>query len=118
MKGEELVIGKKYVPLKKSVGKPLEAEKGHWGRAVRENQGFLYYVGIGGGTRHCFSFKPDETNGIRLLGDWFLPEDVVEYPYNPQYKPDRAFLKEIWNISLDEQKKELESKYSELNLSE
>jgi len=117
MKAEELVIGNKYVPIKKSIGQPFMKEDGAWYKAVGKGQNFLYYLGpTNGGKKHVFSHEQPFSLGGRKIGEWYNPEDVVEYPIIHSYKPDRAFLKEIWSISTDEEKKELESKFPHLML--
>lgn len=70
---QDLVIGEKYIPIKKSVQDfgPLESS-GAWHRALREGQPYLFYKGISN-HRHVFSMNAGEN------GDYFLPSDVIPY---------------------------------------
>lgn len=70
---QDLVIGEKYIPIKKSVQDfgPLESSEA-WHRALREGQPYLFYKGISN-HRHVFSMNAGEN------GDYFLPSDVIPY---------------------------------------
>ncbi len=70
---QDLVIGEKYIPIKKSVQDygPLENSE-VWHRALRKGQPYLFYKGICN-QRHVFT---EELGGN---GDYFLPSDVVRY---------------------------------------
>jgi len=76
MKAEDLVIGNKYVPFRKTVPAYSTGELSDsviWKRA----KGWLYYVGTGelaGTTYHTFS---DSENSP--VGDFFDPSDVAPY---------------------------------------
>lgn len=74
---QDLVIGKKYVPISKSIMGSLE-DSTMWERALKSNQPFLYYKGKDD-TYWIFVSNLEE-NG----GDFFLPSDMIPYIITPE----------------------------------
>lgn len=72
----KLIVGNKYVPLKKSVWGNLESSF-EWKKAKRKNQNFLYFIGEDG---RDLAFSAD----LEGSGDFFLEEDVIPYEKIPE----------------------------------
>ena len=110
MTGENLIIGQKYRIKSKSVGQSFE--ESNVLRRRKPGQDYLYFLGMKEDGILVFTetFQP-HYNINNSGGDHFLITDIEGY-----YEPDRAFLKDVWEKSNDEQKKDLESKYPSLNL--
>jgi len=70
----KLIVGEKYVPLKKTKFGSLDNSK-VWKRAKEIGQPYLYFIGIDKDGDHIFSEILNEEN----TGDFFNPEDVVPY---------------------------------------
>lgn len=73
---EDLVIGNKYVPLRKSVGDKFK-HSDTWHKHGGKKQGFLYYNG---------SYRDDDAGNVHLFsneksksGDYYIPSDVIPY---------------------------------------
>lgn len=71
---EELIIGEKYVPLKKSIGRIKEECA-----SIREMEDlgneYLYYLGANEDGYHKFGPAHNKPS----FADWFLPDDVIPY---------------------------------------
>lgn len=76
MKAEELIVGRKYVPINKSVIGHLNSSV-VWKNAVKKNQYFLYYIGQDEDGDYVFSNGLSQ--GRTRIIDYFLPEDVIPY---------------------------------------
>lgn len=88
MKKEELIVGNKYIPLKKSTYGNLD-ESSAWKNAQKIGQNFLYL------TRIDFDHVVlNET--MSFTGDYFLPEDIIPYEEIP----------EKWYIKITKENKE------------
>lgn len=76
-----LIVGEKYVPLKKSIGESFyECIEWH---SCKE-RGYLYYKGVGGSGKHIFS----KNNRNDLAGSFYAPDDVILYStWLEQQKP-------------------------------
>lgn len=68
----KLIIGNKYVPLKKSVCGNLNSCVA-WKNAKGMNQPYLYYNGLSENGHHKFNETTEDT------GDYFLEDDVIPY---------------------------------------
>lgn len=73
---EDLVVGGKYVPVKKSTWNSLDDSQ-VWKDAKVNCQPYLYYTGVDEDGEHMFDLRP-HTNS----GDYFLPSDVKPYYEN------------------------------------
>jgi len=72
----ELIIGKKYKPIRKTIGGISLNNSLEWKQALRNNQDFLYYTGIHKHSNyHCFSAEMS----IYPTGDFFDISDVILY---------------------------------------
>ena len=78
METEELIIGNKYVPLKKTIMGSLRYSN-VWKDAKKIKQKYLYYTGKDD-SYYVFSFTPDKNNG-----DYFNPSDVIPYIENEDF---------------------------------
>lgn len=67
-----LVIGNKYVPLRKTRGCRLDISTA-WNECGGKEQGFLYYMGYIT-DEHAFN-----DNQYVMSGDFFDPSDVIPY---------------------------------------
>lgn len=74
---EDLVVGGKYVPVKKSIWGDLD-ESDVWRCAKAKNQPYLYYTGLDD-NMHVFDDEPFKNI---VNGDFFLPSDVKPYYEN------------------------------------
>lgn len=68
MRAEQLVVGNKYVPFKKTIGDDFSESV-----FKRENPPFLYYKRQNSSGKHVFAMTMDTG------GDYYNPEDVYEY---------------------------------------
>lgn len=68
MTAEQLVVGNKYVPFKKTIGDDFSESV-----FKRENPPFLYYKRQNSSGKHVFAMTMDTG------GDYYNPEDVYEY---------------------------------------
>lgn len=74
MKAGELIVGRKYVPINKTVMGGFNTSV-VWKKAIKKNQYFLYYVGQDEDGHYVFS----DIFNDKIDGDYFLPEDVIPY---------------------------------------
>jgi hypothetical protein len=75
----ELVLGGKYVPHKKTAGNEGLASSVHWVHRGGQEQGFLYYIGYNVHGHYVFSSR-----GYTGDGDYFHPSDVTPYEESPK----------------------------------
>ena len=108
MKDEDIIIGERYVPHSKSIATPFNHPGNNYKTALERGQPYLY----------CLSKNKDRRGGfwfsIKKDGCYARPEsslyaarDVSPF----EYKPDYTFLKDIWLISTEEERRVLEDKY-------
>lgn len=95
----DLVIGQKYVPLRKTVKYYGELKHSvEWKIAKEDKRNYLYYLGIYGGY-HSFSSK----YGIPPInGDFFNSSDVIPYEFlsGSYYQPLFDLLHREYNLML------------------
>lgn len=96
MKKEELIIGNKYVPLKKSIGVRFNSSQA-WINAQEMGQNFLYLSRID-------EIRVLLTETMGYTCDYFLPEDIIPYEEIPEKwcikitPENREFLKNTDDI--------------------
>lgn len=73
----KLIVGEKYVPLKKTIFGSLD-NSGVWKRAKEIGQPYLFFIGKDKDGDHIFSEILNKEN----TGDFFNPEDVIPYNEN------------------------------------
>ena len=112
------IRGEKYVPLCERLDGTVDAdcELTHWEQAKAKGQYFLYYNGSTSmrspdnyGFIGCIILGKDYDPGF---GD-FYPVDKVK-AYQQEFSPDYDFLKSIWNISTEEQRKDILKKFPDI----
>jgi hypothetical protein len=89
MKAGELIVGRKYVPINKTVMGGFNTSV-VWKRAIKKNQYFLYYIGQD--ENGCYLFS--NIFNDKIDGDYFLPEDVIPY-VEPQKETAIPFLQSL-----------------------
>ena len=116
MREEDLIIGEKYTPLRKTIGdfnlftKPW----GEWPKAQARYQPFLYLRDIStddNKKRYC-ELGADKDYGDT---DSYHFDDIIAFG---KYYPDRKFLKDVWDKSDEKQRLVLINQYPFLKLYE